>query len=91
MSVRTTLNLADGLVEAAKSRARRDGRTLTSVIEDGLRLVLDESAPDPDAEPTPLPTFGVREGRFLVDILDRNALADAFDADAATRADSPGR
>jgi hypothetical protein len=91
MSVRTTLNLADGLVEAAKSRARRDGRTLTSVIEDGLRLVLDESAPDPDADPTPLPTFGVREGRFLVDILDRDALADAFDADDPTRADSPGR
>lgn len=91
MSVRTTLNLADGLVEAAKSRARRDGRTLTSVIEDGLRLVLDESAPDPDADPTPLPTFGVREGRFLVDILDRDALSDAFDADDPTRADSLGR
>jgi hypothetical protein len=38
--MRTTLNLPDGLVAQAKAQAAASGQTLTSLIEEGLRLVL---------------------------------------------------
>lgn len=38
--MRTTLDLNDDLMREAKARAAQEGRTLTSLIEDGLRLVL---------------------------------------------------
>ena len=77
--MRTTMNLPDGLMAEAKARAARDGRTVTSLVEEGLRAVL--AAPD---DPTPgeprLTTFGEPDGRFLVDILDKDALWEALDA-----------
>ncbi|HSL57767.1 MAG TPA: CopG family transcriptional regulator [Acidimicrobiales bacterium] len=77
--MRTTINLPDGLVEAAKAKAAREGRTFTSVLEDGLRRVLtDEPA---DAAQVELPTFGDPASRPLVDPLDREALGDVLDAD----------
>ena len=45
MTERTTVRLPPDLVKRAKRKAAREGRTLTSLIEDGLRRVLDE--PDP--------------------------------------------
>lgn len=41
--MRTTLNLNDDLVRRAKQRAATEDRTLTSVIEDALRRLLDSS------------------------------------------------
>jgi hypothetical protein len=38
--MRTTVRLSDELLERARKRAAEDGRTLTSLIEEGLRLVL---------------------------------------------------
>jgi hypothetical protein len=38
--MRTTVRIDDGLLEQAKAEARRKHRTLTSLIEEGLRLVL---------------------------------------------------
>jgi plasmid stability protein len=78
LCVRTTINLPDGLAEAAKRRAARDGRTFTSLVEEGLRRVLaDESPPAPVA----LPAYGDPTGRLLVDVADRDALWAALDAD----------
>lgn len=77
--MRTTLNLPDGLVDAAKRRAREEGRTLTGFIEDAMRQRLETRAP---AAPGPMPTFGGADGRgFIVDILDREALHAALDED----------
>lgn len=76
--MRTTLNLADGLAEEAKKRAAADGRTLTSLIEEGLRLVLELDRPQRSIR---LPTHGGPDDRVLVDILDRDALWDVLDAD----------
>ena len=42
MSERTTVRLPEELLKRAKRRAASEGRTLTSLIEDGLRAVLDE-------------------------------------------------
>jgi len=78
-AVRTTINLPDGLAEAAKARAAAEGRTFISLIAEALRAVLQERAAPVD--PPPLPTFGSPEERMLVDVLDREAVWAALDAD----------
>lgn len=76
--MRTTINLPDALGEAAKRRAARDGRTLTSLVEEGLRRVL---ADEPQPEARELPAHGDPGGRFLVDPSDRDALWSVLDGD----------
>jgi plasmid stability protein len=79
--MRTTINLPDGLAEAAKRRAAEEGRTFTSLVEEGLRTVLDTPS---ERQPLPeLPEYGDPSGRFLVDPADRVALWEALDADEA--------
>lgn len=77
--MRTTINLPDGLAAAAKSRAAAEGRTFTSLVEEGLRTVLNDEGTDADR--VMLPTYGDPNGRALVDLLDRDALWEALDAD----------
>lgn len=79
--MRTTINLPDGLAEAAKLRAAQEGRTFTSVVEEGLRTVL-ATRHESDL-PQELPAHGDPSARFLVDPADRSALWDALDADGA--------
>jgi hypothetical protein len=43
--MRTTVRLDDGLLEQAKAAARQRHRTVTSLIEEGLRLVLTNETP----------------------------------------------
>ncbi len=40
--MRTTVRVSDDLLRRAKQKAHAEGRTLTSVLEEGLRLVLAE-------------------------------------------------
>jgi hypothetical protein len=40
--MRTTVRLPDDLLRRAKRKAATEGRTLTELIEDGLRAVVDE-------------------------------------------------
>lgn len=77
--MRTTLNLPDALVDAAKQRARDEGRTLTSLVEEGLRAVLRDHADD--APTAPLPTYGHPGGRVLVDLDDQDAVWAKLDTD----------
>lgn len=77
--VRTTLNLPDGLVAQAKARAAASGRTFTSVVEEGLRLVLEQH--DIPVAPEPLPAYGQPGGHILVDLADRDAVWAALDED----------
>lgn len=79
-TMRTTINLPDGLVEAAKARAAKEGRTFTSLVAEGLRSVLGSERTSP-APRQPLPAYGAPDGVFLVDLLDREALWAALDAD----------
>jgi hypothetical protein len=76
--MRTTINLPDALAEAAKAKAAAERRTFTSVVEEGLRAVLAEV---PQTPRRALPAYGTAGGRVLVDLLDRDAVADALDAD----------
>jgi plasmid stability protein len=43
--MRTTINLPEALAEAAKTRAAAEGRTFTSLVEEGLRAVLADRKP----------------------------------------------
>jgi len=76
--MRTTLNLPDGLAEEAKQRAAAEGRTFTSLIEEGLRMVLDLDRP---RRTVTLPSHTATGDRALIDIVDHDALWDALDAD----------
>ncbi len=78
--MRTTINLPNALAEAAKSKAAAEGRTFTSVVEEGLRAVLEAAPP---RERVALPAYGRPEGQVLVDLLDREALWAQLDADGA--------
>ena len=74
--MRTTVRLDDALLTAAKRHALETGRTLTSLIEEGLRRVLAER---PSAQGRRrLPTYG--SGGMLpgVDIDDSAALEDVM-------------
>ena len=76
--MRTTINLPDALAERAKQRAASEGRTFTSLVEEGLTTVLDRPVEVADPLP-PLPTSGHPMGPLLVDITDKDALWDLFD------------
>ncbi len=77
--MRTTINLPSALAEAAKRRAAEEDRTFTSIVEEGLRTVLD--TPRERQAATELPVYGDPSGRFLVDPADRGALWEALEAD----------
>lgn len=77
--MRATINLPDALADAAKARARAEGRTFTSLIEEGLRTVLARADEPPPGEP--LPAYGDPQGRMLVDLADPEAVWAALDAD----------
>lgn len=75
--MRTTLNLSDALFAEAKARARSEGRTFTSFLEEALREHLERDATPP--EPQPLPTFTPNVPGTLVDLDDKDAVWDALD------------
>ena len=76
--MRTTVSIHDELLASAKLRARERGKTLSELVEDGLRreLAVDYQA----AERVPLPVFkggnGLRPG---VDITSSRALHEFLD------------
>ena len=76
--MRTTINLPDALAEAAKAKAAAEGRTFTSVVEEGLRAVLRSEGP---TRVVTLPAYGATGGTVLVDPADREALWAAIDAE----------
>ncbi len=45
--IKTTIDIADALLEAAKKRARDENCTLRQLVEDGLRKVLEETPKTP--------------------------------------------
>jgi hypothetical protein len=74
--VRTTVNIDEHLLAEAKARAARSHQSLGDVIDEALRLRF-AAAKRPVAG-TSLPTFGAAGERLLVDIDDRDAVAEAL-------------
>ncbi|WP_299037045.1 hypothetical protein [uncultured Pseudokineococcus sp.] len=66
--MRTTLDLADGLMAAVEAKAVHEGRTATSIVEEALRAHL--AAEQTASSVEPLPTWGSPRGRVLVDLQD---------------------
>ena len=76
--MKTTLNIDDGVMKRLKVEAARSGRTISELVEAGLRLLL-EGPGRAEGEVVPLPVYS--GGPPLVDIADRNALYDAMEED----------
>ena len=77
--MKTTLNIDDGVMQRLREEAARQGRTLSELVEAGLRHVLAARAPRAKASLPPLPRWN--SGGARVDIADRNALADLMEND----------
>ena len=86
MSERTTVRLPDDLVRRAKRKAAEEGRSLTALIEDGLRRVVNEPRPGTRVRrvlpPVSRATGGLRPG---VDLDDSAALQELDDLQTAGR------
>lgn len=76
--MRTTVNIDDRLLKQAKVAASKSGRTLSELVDDGLRLLLKQGAPR-DGGPVALPTFGGSGLRPGVDLDDKAALLDLLE------------
>ena len=78
--MRTTVRLPEGLMNQAKREAERRGETLTSLIEQGLRLVLAQTRTQRRREPVKLPISMVGGGVLPgVDLNDSAALLDIME------------
>lgn len=75
--MKTTLNLHDQILRRAKSRAARDGVTLTRFVEDALRASLIDPEPRDAFKLELKPVRGHAPPN--VDISDRDALYDVLD------------
>lgn len=83
MAERTTIRLPDDLVRRAKRKAAEEGRSLTALIEEGLRRVLKE----PLATKRVMPRVSKARGGLMpgVDLDDTAALAETDDLDMMRR------
>ena len=77
--MRTTVRLDDRLLADAKRYAASSGRTLTSLIDEGLRSVLARRAATRSTGPVSLPTSGTGGLQPGVTIDNNAALLDAMD------------
>lgn len=78
--MRTTVRLNERLLERARKEATRRGATLTSLIEEGLQLVLRRPAKRSDRVHTRLPECQVGGGTLPgVDLNDSTALLDRME------------
>jgi hypothetical protein len=86
MAERTTVRLPEDLVRRAKKKALAEGRSLTSLIEDGLRKVLDEVGPSARRKRLLPPVSSAKEGLMPgIDLDDSAALQELEDLGAAGR------
>jgi hypothetical protein len=86
MNERTTVRLPEELMRRAKRKALRDGRSMTSLIEEGLRRVLEERSSTPKhgrvLPPVSTATGGLMSG---IDLNDSAALQEMDDLEYIKR------
>ena len=61
MTERTTVRLPEDLVRRAKRKAASEGRSLTALIEDGLRRVVNVGAPEQNSIESFRPSVRLQE------------------------------
>jgi hypothetical protein len=81
MTERTTVRLPRELLGRAKRKAAAEGRTLTSLIEDGLRLVLADQRKPEKRRRVALPVSKATGG-FTVDLTSFSALQELEDLES---------
>jgi hypothetical protein len=86
MTERTTVRLPHELLARAKRKAAADGRTLTSLIEEGLRLVVPDQRKGGKARRV-LPPFSDATGGPMpgIDITDVSSLQEMEDLEYVER------
>ena len=86
MPERTTVRLPENLLRRAKNKAASEGRTLTSLIEEGLRRVVNERAPGGKKERV-LPRVSSARGGLMpgINLDDSAALQEMEDLDRFER------
>ena len=86
MSERTTIRLPEDLLSRAKRKAAAEGRTLTSLIEEGLRLVVAEQRRAIKAKRI-LPRISKATGGPMpgIDLTDLSALQEVDDLEYVDR------
>lgn len=86
MNERTTVRLPTELMRRAKRKAAAEGRTLTSLIEDGLRQVLAEDRQKAKRPRGPVPVSSATGGPHPgIDISDSAALQEMEDREYIER------
>lgn len=86
MTERTTVRLPEDLIKRAKRKAAAEGRTLTSLIEDGLRLVVAENQKAKKAKRVLPPLSDATGGPWPgIDITDGSALQEMDDLEYVER------
>jgi hypothetical protein len=86
MTERTTVRLPPDLLARAKRKAAAEQRTLTSLIEEGLRLVVSGGRKTAKHNRSPLPLSTATGGPLPgIDISDSAALQEMEDAQYAER------
>ena len=77
--MKTTLNIADSVMQRLREEAARRGTTMSALVEAGLRRLLAESSQS-DGQQAGLPPLPVwNGGAELVDLSDRDALYRAME------------
>jgi len=86
MTERTTVRLPEELMRRAKRRAASDGRSVTSLIEEGLRRILDDRLSTRRAKRIP-PRVSSATGGLMpgIDLNDSAALQEMDDLEYAKR------
>ncbi|MDQ3699133.1 MAG: ribbon-helix-helix protein, CopG family [Gemmatimonadota bacterium] len=73
--MKTTLNIPDAVMAELRREAARQGRTMSELVEAGLRLLLQRRGRPLDLPPLP----SLSSGGHHIDIADREALYQAME------------
>jgi len=86
MTDRTTVRLPEDLLNRARRKAVAEGRTLTSLIEDGLRAMVGENRKTEKKEPV-MPRVSKAGGGLMpgIDLTEQSTLQEADDLDYVRR------
>lgn len=86
MTERTTVRLPADLLNQARRKAAAEGRTLTSLIEDGLQVIVGESGRTEKRKPV-MPRVSKAGGGLIpgIDLTKPSTLQEADDLDYARR------
>jgi hypothetical protein len=86
MAERTTVRLPEELIRRAKRKAAAEGRTLTSLIEDGLRLIVSDDRKRARLKRVMLPVSKAKGGlRPGVDLTSFSAIQEMDDLEYMER------